>query len=537
MPESSNQLCCKQETSTGLPEGLLAEFFERAPGPVMVTCSTDGRLYLNAEARMLWPTADFDPLTPESSSDGRSSALDFPLAISGHGAAGTSTPSVRLADGEEYGLDTFTWKSSSNSTLWRVTILRRLCQDSLQGEFFQRKINRLKSIVHELRNTLTAAKEALAFLQEGVVGELNAGQSRFVRSAAEDLELLVRAMTDLSSLWVTSGSLSRIKSSAIDIVRVVEQSTLHARAAADRAGISLQIEFGNSLPALVGDHELLVQAIRNVLTNALQHTPPGGAIWIRTFVLDSENSTAVTQEGRPDDDKRNLLDSGKSLVIEVQDSGEGISPDDRGRIFQPFERGRPKDSHAGALGGGGMGLGLTIACDIAWAHGGTLQVRDEPQRGSCFVFRFPLSEGHARRWMLRMTQRAIDDIHSLRVPLAAVLLQIESTDSHASENLLSNVQELAVRNLRPSDSVLAIDSQILLLMRGGTRAAGYAAVDRIMRSLIQMHRAQESVIDHYNMRFGVAAYPQDGDTADAVLQRAEAELHAFPSRCETEDRG
>ena len=133
MPESSNQLCCKQETSTGLPEGLLAEFFERAPGPVMVTCSTDGRLYLNAEARMLWPTADFDPLTPEPSSDGRSSALDFPLAISGHGAAGTSTPSVRLADGEEYGLDTFTWKSSSNSTLWRVTILRRLCQDSLHG--------------------------------------------------------------------------------------------------------------------------------------------------------------------------------------------------------------------------------------------------------------------------------------------------------------------------------------------------------------------------------------------------------------------
>ena len=135
-----------------------------------------------------------------------------------------------------------------------------------------------------------------------------------------------------------------------------------------------------------------------------------------------------------------------------------------------------------------------------------------------------------------MTQRAIDDIHSLRVPLAAVLLQIESTDSHVSENLLSNVQELAVRNLRPSDSVLAIDSQILLLMRGGTRAAGYAAVDRIMRSLIQMHRAQESVIDHYNMRFGVAAYPQDGDSADAVLQRAESELHAFPSHCETEDK-
>ena len=135
-----------------------------------------------------------------------------------------------------------------------------------------------------------------------------------------------------------------------------------------------------------------------------------------------------------------------------------------------------------------------------------------------------------------MTKRAIDDIHSLRVPLATVLLQIETNGSSSSEQLLSNVQELAVRNLRPSDSVLAVESQILLLMRGGTRAAGYAAVDRIMRSLIQMHRAQGSAADNYNMRFGVAAYPQDGDSADAVLQRAEAELHAFPSRCETGDK-
>lgn len=514
MTVSNNQLCCNENTSTGLPEGLLAEFFERAPVPVMVTCSTDGRQCLNAEARMLWPTADFDPLTLEPSNDDRSLALDLPLVISGHEAAGTSTRSVRLADGEEYGLDTFTWISSSDSTPWRVTVLRRLCQDSLRGEFFQRKISRLKSIVHELRNTLTAAKEALAFLQEGVVGELNAGQSRFVRSAAEDLEQLVRTMTDLTSLWVTSGSLSRIKSSPVDVVRVVEQATLHARPAADRAAISLHIEIDNSLPKLVGDHELLVQAVRNVLTNALQHTPPGGAIWVRTYVVDS----------------------GKSLVIEVQDSGEGISAGDRDRIFRPFERGRPKDSHTGALASGGMGLGLTIACEIASAHGGTLQVRDELQRGSCFVFRFPLSEGHARKWMVRMTERAIEDIHSLRVPLATVLLQIESNGTDSSEHLLSNVRELAVRNLRPSDSVLEVDSHILLLMRGGTREAGYAAVDRIIRSLIQMHRAQNSVIDQYNMRFGVAAYPQDGDSADAVLQRAESELHAFPGSCETENK-
>jgi|GEM_PF-3013523 len=536
MPESSHQLCCLQDTSTGLPNGLLGEFFERAPVPVIVACSTDGRRYLNAEARLLWPTAGGDPLTPEPPRDGRPTALDFPLVISGHGAAGPSTPPVRLADGEEYGLDTFTWKSPSNSTLWHVTILRRSSSETVHGDFFLRKIGRLKTIVHELRNTLTAAKEALAFLQEGVVGELNAGQSRFVRSAEEDLEQLVRATSDLTTLWATSGSLSRIKSGPIDIARVVEQSTLHARPMVEGAGISLHIECGNSIPVLMGDHELLVQAVRNVLTNALQHTPRGGAIWIRTFVSDSEDSTAVIQKGRRNDGKGNPADSRKSLIIEVQDSGEGIRPDDRERIFQPFERGRPRDAQEGVLGGGGMGLGLTIACDIAWAHGGTLQVRDESQQGSCFVFRFPLSEGHARRWMLRMTERAINDIHSLRVPLATVLLELESKGDHSSEHLLSNVQELAVQNLRPSDSVLAIDSQILLLMRGGTRGAGYAVVDRIMGSLIQMSRAQGSFADDCSLRFGVAAYPQDGDSADAVLKRAEGELQSFPRGCEMEDK-
>ena len=128
--------------------------------------------------------------------------------------------------------------------------------------------------------------------------------------------------------------------------------------------------------------------------------------------------------------------------------------------------------------------------------------------------------------MVRVTQRAIDDVRSLRIPLASVLLQFVADDGNADEHLLSSVQQLAVKNLRPTDTVLAIDGQLLLLMRGGTQSAARAVVDRIMRSLGEMSCEPGVTLGRCTMLFGVAVHPEDGDSAEAVLERAEGELHA-----------
>jgi signal transduction histidine kinase len=535
MFEANTQLACELDASPALAKGLLAEFLERAPLPVFVTRSFDQFVYLNAEARLLWAPRDAGALEPSSSAEATSAILHSVREASNSASVSARTPIIRLPNGEEYGIETFTWGSAPDAA-WNLSILQPPHRDSSDDELFRHKVSRLKAIVHEMRNTLTAAKEAVAFVNEGALGELNADQRRFLRSATEDLEHLVRAMTDLTSLWVTSASVFRISSGPVEVACILEKSTLYAKPIADKVRISLQIETDDPLPTLLGDDELLFKAVRNVLINALQHTPSGGTIWIRAYRLDTTGAPAPEGRGDTPCERGCSLESHGSVVIEVQDSGAGIRPEERDRIFRPSQRGPAGDLTTGALDEGGMGMGLAIASDIAHIHGGSLSFRDEPNRGSCFVFKFPLFSNHARQWMMRATQRAIDDVRSLRVPLTAVLLQFHCSGGDSGDQLLSSAQQLAVENLRPSDTVLAIDNQLLLLMRGGTRATGYAVIDRIMHSLIQMYNTAANVPVDYSLCFGVAAYPRDGRDAEGILERVESERHAFPDAPNSRDR-
>ena len=134
--------------------------------------------------------------------------------------------------------------------------------------------------------------------------------------------------------------------------------------------------------------------------------------------------------------------------------------------------------------------------------------------------------------MARATQRAIDEVCPLSAPLAVVLLSFEADgpapESRIHPDLLSAVQQLALQSLRPTDTVLAINDRLLLLIRGSSRSGAYAMIDRILESLITMFSADGARFGQCNMVFGVAAYPQDGGDAETILTRCEAELSKFP---------
>ncbi len=522
---------CETITSGRLPRELVDEVLERIPLPIVVHSCAD-QLFLNAKARSLWRVTD-----------GASSGL--PIIVQGevrslltlppvlaNGVESAVLPHVRAPGGQEYEAHVLGSTPSADRPAWRVVVLRPLELEPGEGGLLADKVTRLKAIVHEFRNTLTAAREALAFVHEGAVGELNAEQRRFLGSAMDDIEGLSRAMVDLTSLWVTQAGILRMMPRPVDIRRLVEQTTVCAQPVAEKHGVSLRVEIGDPPPILTGDHELLVQALRNVLTNALRHTSVGGEIWIRAFSADPPWK-GVPKTGRdsyaaPPGDSG----TGGAVVIEVRDSGRGIEPGDQERIFWAFERGTSDGSVTGPMGSGGMGLGLTIARDIASRHGGTLHLQSAPGKGSCFVFRFPKSETCARSWMVRTTQQAIEDVRPLGAPLAGILLRFEPDNGdpggRVHPDLLSALQQIAIQNLRPTDTVLAIEGQLLLLIRGSTRSAAQTMIERVLHSLVEMFRAGRATFGEYRMVVGVAAYPEDGSDPDAILSRAEAELSAFP---------
>ncbi|MGI8485021.1 MAG: sensor histidine kinase [Thermomicrobiales bacterium] len=109
---------------------------------------------------------------------------------------------------------------------------------------------------------------------------------------------------------------------------------------------------------VLADPELIGQVLRNLLGNALKHTPPGTLVTLR----------ASRANGR--------------VRIEVADEGPGIHQDDLPRIFKKFGRGHDAQGHRRA----GMGLGLYLSRRIIEVHGGGLIVETEIGRGTTFSF-------------------------------------------------------------------------------------------------------------------------------------------------------
>ena len=116
-----------------------------------------------------------------------------------------------------------------------------------------------------------------------------------------------------------------------------------------------------------GDEGLLRQMIWNLVDNAIKHTPESGKVWIALESRETE------------------------YVITVRDTGNGISPEDQGHIFERFYRGDQARSRTETVTGGGAGLGLPIARWVAEAHHGRLELQRSDASGSTFAAFLPRS--------------------------------------------------------------------------------------------------------------------------------------------------
>ena len=109
------------------------------------------------------------------------------------------------------------------------------------------------------------------------------------------------------------------------------------------------------------DPDRMTQAVGNLVNNAIKYTP--------------EKGTVRVTAGQEND----------QVWIQVSDTGRGISPEEQVQIFKPLYRGR-----SGGRFPQGMGLGLSITHDLVVAHGGSIEVNSQPDRGSQFTIRIPL---------------------------------------------------------------------------------------------------------------------------------------------------
>ena len=213
-------------------------------------------------------------------------------------------------------------------------------------------------LAHELRSPLQnlMGETEVALLSEREPAEY----VRLLRSNLDDLHALSDAVDNLIA-WCRSSEPGHSRG-ALEIFDFAHEARIRLerdRRSAERAGVSLRVSSSGETRVLA-DREGSLRVLRNLVSNAIAWSPPGGTIDVR---IDGD---------------------GRGLCLTVEDEGPGIPPELADRIFEPFVTGRPRKGERG-----GYGLGLAICRSVMQQHGGSLVHENRSGRGTRFLARFP----------------------------------------------------------------------------------------------------------------------------------------------------
>ncbi|MER7440639.1 sensor histidine kinase [Micromonospora avicenniae] len=217
---------------------------------------------------------------------------------------------------------------------------------------------------HELRTPLTTIRGFAELYRQGAARdpEQTAGLLRRIEDEAARMGLLVEDLLLLARL----DRERPITLAPVELPVLAGDAVQAARAVAPDRRIELEIEPGSGPLVVLGDDARLRQIIGNLMTNALSHTPPDASVTLRL-----------------------RAERGNLAVVEVADTGPGLTPEQAERVFERFYRvDAARTRRAG--GNTGTGLGLAIVAALVSAHHGNVEVAETPGGGATFRVRLPL---------------------------------------------------------------------------------------------------------------------------------------------------
>jgi len=214
------------------------------------------------------------------------------------------------------------------------------------------------AVSHDLRTPITALRLLATAIDDEVVEDAKR------REYAARMNTHVRA---LSALIDDLFDLTRLEAKELEwsmeqvrLDELVHDAVEAMQPSADAGSVAVRADLSAPLHPSVGNHEQLQRVLFNLIQNAIHHTPPDGSVTVRAQDVDG------------------------GVEIEVADTGQGIAPEQRERVFEPFFRGDASRTAPGA------GLGLAISRAIVEAHGGRIWLEDA-DTGNCVRFRLPVS--------------------------------------------------------------------------------------------------------------------------------------------------
>ena len=229
------------------------------------------------------------------------------------------------------------------------------------SELDEMKSNFFSSITHELRTPLSTIKMGIVLLNEGVEGPLTEGQRGLLKVLEKEIHLLISLVNSLLDLSKMEAGMMRFQLEPKPIRPLIDQTVEEIGPLVEAKKLRLEVSVAEELPILKMDSERILQALRNIVGNAVKFTPEKGRVRV---------SARRANHG---------------VEVSVADTGPGIPAGNLITIFEKFQQATTEGSHPVK----GTGLGLAIAKQIITHHGGKIWAESELGHGSTFIFVLP----------------------------------------------------------------------------------------------------------------------------------------------------
>jgi signal transduction histidine kinase/ActR/RegA family two-component response regulator len=254
-----------------------------------------------------------------------------------------------------------TFASQSALAIHNARLYRELETSSRELEVASRhKSEFLASMSHELRTPLNAVIGFSEVLLDQMFGELNERQTEYLRDIWTSGRHLLELLNDILDLSKVEAGEMQLDQATFVVSDAIAQAVKLVRERAQAHGIALLVEVDADVGEIEADELRFRQVLLNLLSNAVKFTPDGGEVRLEAHCSESD------------------------LTVTVTDTGIGVTPEDRERIFESFQQGRrgtPKEE--------GTGLGLSLTRRIVELFGGRLWMESVVDVGSTFGFTIP----------------------------------------------------------------------------------------------------------------------------------------------------
>ena len=363
-----------------------------------------------------------------------------------------------------------------------------------------RKLDELKSdfvasVSHELRSPLTVTREAISQVLDGVHGDINEDQKRFLSMSIDGIDRLSRLIGNLLDISKIEAHKIKLNRELTDIVFLAREVSANFAHAFRSKGLETAYNLPEDGIELYLDKDRIIQVFVNLLSNALKFTPAGRI-------------------------EISIVDKAGAVECAVSDTGIGISDDDLPRVFNKFDQfGREFESAQK-----GTGLGLAISKGIVEMHQGEIWADSKLGQGTKVSFSLPK---HSPREIFK--EYVADGLAAAareNSSLSIIVFEVKNYDALQEKlgrdkiaSLVDRPWLLVKTDLRRKSDISIYDDRTVLVALPETDKKGACATAERLKSIFESTLAEEGRASEIEVEMRVPNFPEDAGTEEELLKK------------------